>query len=321
LLKAEIAGICFDVSREIAQIVRSFMRLMDQVLKASVCAKSPLVVNLSDEIGNATIRYVLTPDVVAICESLVSDHFDMLSDMTDIVRVGEESMWIERHSELADADGVHRRIGLLVEADCDGRSGTITVAIEIPGQPPLVMPHGIAFDFDGNIALSCDGLSQFRITDFASDATRKLASCFAIRLLPGWREYYSLDSRSPEIRKEIMDELARSAMPDGLFLMAFTALLMSRKSFREVPSQLGRLNRARARSGKLELLDHLEVMTHVIAGDHVGSRSLASERRPSRMHHVRGHFVRRGPLLYWRSAHFRGDPDRMIMRKTVTLNL
>jgi hypothetical protein len=83
---------------------------------------------------------------------------------------------------------------------------------------------------------------------------------------------------------------------------------------------LDRLNRSRIRAGKTPLLDHIEVLSPVLldssAGGHNGA---ALARRAPRLHHVRGHLVRRGSQLSWRVPHLRGNARSGVIRaRTVT---
>jgi hypothetical protein len=103
-------------------------------------------------------------------------------------------------------------------------------------------------------------------------------------------------------------------------LLAFFLMLNTRSGLPQEPSQLGRLNRARCRSGKVPLLDHIDVRAPFPCG-HVfqASESLPSGRRRPRMHHVRGHIVRRRNELFWRVPHVRGKASGGVLKsRTVT---
>jgi hypothetical protein len=103
-------------------------------------------------------------------------------------------------------------------------------------------------------------------------------------------------------------------------MLAFFLLLSTRGGLPRRVQSLDKLNRARARSGKAPLLEHIEVSAPLLweqneaqAGDSHGGR------RAPRLHHVRGHLVRRGSQLFWRVPHLRGSASSGVIRsRTVT---
>jgi hypothetical protein len=103
-------------------------------------------------------------------------------------------------------------------------------------------------------------------------------------------------------------------------LLAFFLLLSTRNGLPRRPRIMERLNRARARSGKVPLLDHIEVLSPVLPerDGATGNESFGCRRAP-RLHHVRGHLMRRGCELYWRVPHLRGTARSGVVRtRTVT---
>jgi hypothetical protein len=83
---------------------------------------------------------------------------------------------------------------------------------------------------------------------------------------------------------------------------------------------LERLNEARARSGKVSLLEQIEVFAPLLPEYKSGGGSASdASRRSRRLHHVRGHLVRRGSKLFWRVPHLRGNARAGAVRtRTVT---
>ena len=82
-----------------------------------------------------------------------------------------------------------------------------------------------------------------------------------------------------------------------------------------------RVNAARARLGKQLLLDHIEVRAPIFANSSPSFRPQAemTTRRGPRLHHVRGHLVRRANQLFWRVPHLRGSARRGVIKsRTVT---
>jgi len=83
-----------------------------------------------------------------------------------------------------------------------------------------------------------------------------------------------------------------------------------------------RLNRSRIKSGKAPLLDHIEVRAPLLPEYRTASSDESeSVRRSPRLHHVRGHLVRRGSQLFWRVPHLRGSARLGVVRsRTVQLS-
>jgi len=102
--------------------------------------------------------------------------------------------------------------------------------------------------------------------------------------------------------------------------LAFFLLLSTRPGLPRRPLMLERLNRARAKSGKAPLLEQIEVFAPLLPEYRPGwSGGSETSRRLRRLHHVRGHLVRRGSKLFWRVPHMRGSARAGSVRtRTVT---
>jgi hypothetical protein len=74
--------------------------------------------------------------------------------------------------------------------------------------------------------------------------------------------------------------------------------------------------------GRDRLLDHIEVsasLDTLHAADSAGGEY--SARQSPRLHHVRGHLVRRDNRVFWRVPHLRGSARRgMVRSRTVCLS-
>lgn len=94
-----------------------------------------------------------------------------------------------------------------------------------------------------------------------------------------------------------------------LYLFAAPLMLHAQGDVAHRQTDLARLNRARVRRGRPTLFDHRVVTIHVAGGGRArgGGPGTSGQRRA---HMVRGHFVRRGKLVFWRSAHWRGPGPR-----------
>ena len=86
-----------------------------------------------------------------------------------------------------------------------------------------------------------------------------------------------------------------------------------------------RLNAKRVRLGRPPLLEHIDVSSPVFAAAPVPHRpgdAPVTLRRGPRLHHVRGHIVRRHDAVYWRGPHWRGHVRLGCVRsRTVELQL
>jgi len=107
-------------------------------------------------------------------------------------------------------------------------------------------------------------------------------------------------------------------------LLAFFLLLNAKGATRPVPILRSILNRKRLARDRAPLLDHVEV--HASLPPETRARNDASEdmagvRRPPRLHHVRGHLVRREDRVFWRAPHLRGNALQGSVRsRTVCLS-
>jgi hypothetical protein len=105
-------------------------------------------------------------------------------------------------------------------------------------------------------------------------------------------------------------------------LFALFLLLAAKGGAQQRVVNLDRLNRIRRHAGKTELLEHVEVITSLLALCN-GNRTHidAGTRVGRRLHHVRGHLARRGYNVFWRSPHLRGNPRLGVVRsRTVKLS-
>jgi hypothetical protein len=108
---------------------------------------------------------------------------------------------------------------------------------------------------------------------------------------------------------------------DPPMLFAFLLMLSARNALPQRPIAIDKLNRARQRAGKLALLEHVDVSAPLYSSSNsclAGLRDV--ERRGPRLHHVRGHIVRRGAAVFWRVPHLRGSA-RLGQIRTRTVEL
>jgi hypothetical protein len=98
----------------------------------------------------------------------------------------------------------------------------------------------------------------------------------------------------------MMGDLCHEMLP----FIGITLLFCAKNAISVRPEDRSKLNKQRLKSGKSELKNHGVVYMRLNSADRSSGLSLASnvERR---MHSVKGHFVRRGPTIFWRRQHIR----------------
>jgi hypothetical protein len=124
----------------------------------------------------------------------------------------------------------------------------------------------------------------------------------------GWAAYYRERIQSSDLKMQVLRANLGCCAFDGPMLMAFFLLLGSRNLLPRQEVRHERLNRARLRAGKPPLLEHVEVAAPLDEPPvSRPSQSGGSLRSSPRLHHVRGHIVRRGAAVFWRCPHLRGS--------------
>lgn len=295
---------------------------------------------IAAELVNCPLRYILHDDVTATCTELAFEDDTILGSSLELIRIPAPKLWlefrrgarngaftaVERMSPDAE-ENAGQRIGLFVTAGVRGRSGSIEVCWEHPdGMSPELAPFVIEYDLDDGAfsktgpgdGCSCLGAS---ITDFP--AIQPLYDRVRFRLRPEWQRYYQQKAVSRAHYQSLLVTAVRPLLEDVPFVALFCLLLASGGAFRQMPVAWKRLNVARTRRGRAPLLDHVEVSMHVLGHDAAGSGEGMSEgRSPPRLHFVRGHLVRRGASVHWRTSHIRGKANsRQILSRTVSLKI
>jgi len=125
------------------------------------------------------------------------------------------------------------------------------------------------------------------------------------------------------LRAEVARRCLAAVAFDIPMVLALLLLMTIRAQLVQRPVCPARLNAKRARLGKRALLEHIEVSSPVFAqGPRPAADRPASVRGAPRLHHVRGHIVRRRDVVYWRGPHWRGHVRLGSVRsRTVELQL
>ncbi len=293
---------------------------------------------VSTAVAQCQLRYVLHDDVTQTCTELAFEDNTILGSSVELLRVPAPKMWIEfvggaRHKAFSDLgrlnDGTDRscrqRVGLMVTSDERGRRGHIDVCWEnIDGLSPDVAPFVIEYDFDdpsfSDIAtIASHDHIGIAIGDHPALHTFFKHVRFAWR--PEWRRFY-LEKAADDAQYQMLSRQALfPLLEDVPFFGMFCFLLMSRNALQQQHADRRRLNEARKRRAKPPLLDHLELTMNLGASPNWNDGFSSAEQRTSRrLHFVRGHLVRRGDAVHWRTSHMRGKAKiGSIHSRTITL--
>lgn len=296
--------------------------------------------DFAQEIARCPFRYVLSEDLVRLCAALAYSKGARSLACADLLRIPAERVWVEWCeatwlSELqlygfrVDTLGAprHGRRGALIRCSPSGRNGLIRTFWSTGETELSVLASSMEayFDLDTEEGEEPTPLKRpdrpICVSDDANQDADILRRCFRFRYEQSWANYYSGAKLTSVQNEAIARHTLGTIAPDISVLLAFFLLFATRSGLPRRPQSLERLNRSRARAGKIPLLDHIEVLSPVLpeyscANSNDGA---APNRRASRLHHVRGHLVRRGSALFWRIPHLRGSARSGAIRtRTVT---
>jgi hypothetical protein len=328
------------------------MRLADQIAQCcvpfiveSVIDKQMTRLSNAADFSSAVVacptRYSLSDGLVGLCSALAFSKGSRTLACADLLRVPAERIWIE-WCEAPWTDELKRygfrpgaecpqqtgRRGALIRSSLEGRRGLIKTFWANGYNDPDVLASSMEayFDFDieeGEDPAPPDAQHRpaFGVCHGDGLDADILRRCFRFRFEKSWHDYYQRAGLSPAEEHSISRHALGTISFDIPLVLAFLLLLATRPGLSRRPVMLERLNLARAKSGKAPLLDHVEVACPLLPEfrpsacasnrDHV--------RRGPRLHHVRGHLVRRGSQLCWRVPHLRGNARSGVIRtRTVT---
>jgi hypothetical protein len=258
-----------------------------------------------------------------------------------LIHVPAETVWIEWceapwRAELeqygfpidaSDTDRSGRR-GAFIQSSADGRRGLIRsfwsdkeIATDV-----IASSMEAYFDFDTPAGEEPHPIDdEHRATVSVSDGKSSdlLRQCLRFRYERTWDLYYREARCAPATKQAIARHALGTIAPDIPILLAFLLLIGMRSGVSHRPQSCVRLNRSRARAGKAPLLDHVEVHAPVLSPYRlIGAAGDTASRRTRRLHHVRGHLVRRGDKIFWRIPHVRGNHRAGAIRsRTVTWHI
>ena len=290
------------------------------------------------DIEKCATRYVLSDELTRLCTALAYSKGARTLDCTDLLHVPAERIWIEWteapwRNELAGygfkgaADICAGRRGIFIESDVDGRQGLMRTFWTSGESESDVRSSSMEayFDFDtqeGEDPGTFDRPQRpsFFVSDSAAGKADILRRCFRFSFERSWQDYYDGGQLSAVQLAAVSHHALGSIAIDIPVVLAFCLLLSTRPNLPRRPLMLERLNRARSKSGKSRLLDQIEVFSPLLPEYQMSNNGSAGVgRRASRLHHVRGHLVRRGSQIFWRVPHLRGRARAgLVHTRTVT---
>jgi hypothetical protein len=295
--------------------------------------------DFANDVLQCPTRYVLDDGLTRLCTALAYSKGARNLACADLLHVPMERVWIEWceatwQSELQaygfklqPGHGRSDRRGALIQSSSNGRCGWIRT-FWTTGETDLdVLSSNMEAYFDLDTEEGGEPTppnesnpTMLGVTDVANGDADILRRCFRFRFEQTWADYYRRAALPPERAAAITRHSLGTIAAEIPVLLAFFLLLSTRNGLPQRTQSLERLNRSRARTGKVPLLDHIEVLCPVLSkyASPSSDGSLSGRARP-RLHQVRGHLVRRGSKLFWRVPHLRGNGrSAAVHTRTVT---
>lgn len=306
------------------------MRLVDLIVQGRAARvrtddgrELPAADRFKYAVRDCPLRYVLNDELARCATQLAYAEGDRLSACLDLIHAPAQSLWIEwadgpRQEALQAIPALDvkngtplRHAGALVTALPDCRSGYFRTFWSTPEEQAYLSPIVTTFDFDqpppaspaqrppvwrGETVLTMEG----------EPAIGELLRHLRYRFDDEWAEYYLARCPTETLRDAVLRSSLCGCAFDAPMLMAFFLLLGARGLLPRQEIRHERINRIRRQGGKAPLMEHIEVSAPLAATQGWSSPSESSRQGP-RLHHVRGHLVRRGAAVFWRSPHLRGS--------------
>jgi hypothetical protein len=298
----------------------------------------------ASRIAACPLRFVLGDDLTRACAELAFADGARLAGCLDLLRVPAQHMWIEWNDDVHkrvmyetgsiaryDAAYPGRRVGVLVLGSSDSygalmRTFWTDAAFDETCEPTL-SPVETHIDLRGELAEPAE-ISEVLSGGFAGighdadAALNDLLNHLRFRFDDSWAAYYRAAARNSKAQRDVVLASLAAVARDAPLILAFLLLLSAKDATRSIPVSRAALNRKREAHGHCRLLDHVEVRASLDAVRAAGADDVESAGRQSpRLHHVRGHLVRREDRVFWRAPHLRGSAARgMIRSRTVCLS-
>lgn len=295
-------------------------------------------------VADCPLRFVLDDDLTRASAELAFADGARLAGCLDLLRVPAPRLWVEWndavHKQVIyetgtvaeyDAAAAGRRVGILLQGSTDGHHAVArtfwvdaaadefaeVVLSPLETHIDLRGGHSPAADLPGVLA---GGFAT--LNDPADAAMTSLLDHVKFRFDEPWAAYYRAAASTPKAQRQVVHQCLAAVARDVPLLLAFFLLLSAKDATRSLPISRAALNRKRIANGRTPLLDHIEVRASLdaVGEANAGGSELAGRQSP-RLHHVRGHLVRRDDRVFWRTPHLRGSGMRGVVRsRTVCLS-
>jgi len=290
-------------------------------------------------ITSCPLRIVLADELARCATLLAYSDGDRLAGCLDLIHAPTQSTWIEwsestRQQALRDVPNLHvrgepsaRRVGVLVQTDKMGRTGTMRTFWSTQQDVAYTGPLVTEFDLDSPIRESTNMAAMFEgepagVSYIEEPAVDAVLRHVQFRFDPAWGIYYRSAMLNEIERIAVMRAALASSACDAPMIFALFLLMAAKDGVQRHVAEMAKVNRARQRAGRMPLLEHVEACLNLRSmADSTEQAGSTLIRRPSRMHHVRGHLARRGNKVFWRSSHLRGSVRQGLIRtRTVSLS-
>jgi hypothetical protein len=319
------------------------MRLLDLVAQSTVSPPGtpagfdiPAPHHFSHLLRTCPLRVVLADDIVRCAVMLAYSDGDRLTGCLDLIHAPMETVWVEwteatRLAALREvpdlavrADATAKHAGLLIQSDKSGRAGNIRTFWSLPNEVAYTGSIITEFDLDNAIREAKEPSAIFAGQAAGINCTEEpgideILNHVRYRLDPGWLRYYRSSNLTEDEQTSIWRAALGTTAYDTPMILALFLLMAAKEGVQRREIGLERLNGARRRVGRAPLLEHVEASLHAHAAPTSSERDRNnSSGRPKRIHRVRGHLMRRGNNIFWRSSHLRGSARQgMIRTRTV----
>jgi hypothetical protein len=323
------------------------MRLLDLVAQSTSAAPMlprgwgfPGAHHFADTIRACPLRLVMADDLTQCTTQMAYAEGKRLSGCLDLIHVPSQHLWLEwleatRQSTLIELSPfastscpIVKRTGVLIAADPVGRAGTMRTFWSTGDEQVYAAALVTDFDLDRVLrpSLNIDAVFSGAACGVVMPeevAVHELLSHVCFRLDPAWADYYRAAALTDSERLTVLRQILGTTAFDMPMILALFLLFAAKDGLQRQHADLEQLNRARQRSGKRPLLEHIEVRAPIAVGNQRSASAATSnnQRRGRRLHHVRGHIARRGDKVFWRLPHLRGNACLGVVRsRTVQLS-
>ena len=290
------------------------------------------------QVAGCPLRFVLGDDLAEASAELAFADGARLVGCLDLLRMPASSLWIEWNDDvhkrvicethLAEGFGeavTGRKVGVLLRASPNGLAAVArTFWVDADESEVTLSPLETHFDLRGEFPpAEGDPLAGAFIDATHSDspATTTLLGHVRFRFDESWADYYRPAAAEPRFKQRLITDSISSVAWDAPLVLAFLLLLSAKDATRKALVSRAAINRKRLANGRSPLLDHIEVNASLDVLSAAEPSGESGGRQSPRLHHVRGHLVRREDRVFWRVPHLRGSGARGTVRsRTVCLS-